>query len=385
MATIMPIYGFDLNDTLIMTPSGKFPPTSARDWKWIPKVKEFILSLLEHDVCEIWIFTNQGWKSDKDLNVATTIAEQVRSDLLHKLKMTHRVKLTIANKYTSEIRKPSPLAWKLFYDKFIIDNPKIVPELKFYCGDDVNRTGADILFAYNANVRFLSHMQIQTKPLENQADVCNLLKQTVDPKKHKDIIDVNASLSYGGGSCKITQQICNEILEWIKISPICLVITTGVQGSGKSELTKQLQTVFNKTFHCSLNVYNEFNFKTSPIEFPAMADQTFLTAKSRKDVCEKFRMHTNIHLRVCVVEFFTSDALSGRNMWLRGIIDKSRYLPDIVHIAARKRREIVMPCELFDKIITARCPSYHFSKKNILNSIITYNSWLGPTFKVLQY
>jgi hypothetical protein len=135
------VHGFDLNDTLIRTPSGKFPPVSDNDYEWLPGRRERLVALLgAHSRNCVWILTNQGWRADGALATAVEIAERCRREVIEAYREefeddpTERCRLTIASKHTPTWRKPYPHAWTALRAELVAFRSRAVPELLYYCG-----------------------------------------------------------------------------------------------------------------------------------------------------------------------------------------------------------------------------------------------------------
>jgi bifunctional polynucleotide phosphatase/kinase len=213
------IAGFDLDNTIIKTKSGKVFPIDKNDWTLLndrvkPKLYEYY-----NDCHKIVIFTNQlGIGKGKIL----------KNDFMEKIENIQKelnieFDIFIATD-DDHYRKPMIGMWNLFLN---LHQNNINIKKSFYCGDAAGREdnwiqgrkkdfdSVDINFAYNIGLKF-----------EIPENIFSDMKLTLDPPKYK--IDIDKLL-------KTKQKI--------KLEPSSereMIILSGRQGSGKSELCKNI-------------------------------------------------------------------------------------------------------------------------------------------------
>jgi len=139
--------GFDLDNTLITTKSGKTFPKDANDWKWqYPNTIDKLVSLIKLKY-KIVIVTNQAKikTSKTHMDIFKNKIEQ-----LEKILNDNNVPFEIFIANNKDIhRKPYPkMIEDVNYDK----------KYSFYCGDGAGREGdhtfGDIYFAHNLDITF---------------------------------------------------------------------------------------------------------------------------------------------------------------------------------------------------------------------------------------
>lgn len=148
------VAGFDLDQTLIDTKSGKTFPINSDDWKLnYPNVKNILIEYVDKGY-DIVIFTNQaGIKSS--LNKLEEFKKKIEQ-IEKVLSIQFRIYCAI---HKDIHRKPFPTFFNYLGEKVRIDRNK-----SFYCGDGAGRnkdhTDADIKFAYNSMIRFKTPEQV---------------------------------------------------------------------------------------------------------------------------------------------------------------------------------------------------------------------------------
>eukprot|EP00331_Platyophrya_macrostoma_P032117 CAMPEP_0176443550 /NCGR_PEP_ID=MMETSP0127-20121128/22504_1 /TAXON_ID=938130 /ORGANISM="Platyophrya macrostoma, Strain WH" /LENGTH=610 /DNA_ID=CAMNT_0017828829 /DNA_START=72 /DNA_END=1904 /DNA_ORIENTATION=- len=165
------IAGFDMDDTLVMPPSGATFPKSRTDWKWlhasiVPKLKEL------HDWgYRVVIFSNQsgignkGWDESKAKDIRGKIIDLQKSAGIP-------IGAVIATK-EDNFRKPSTAMWDTIFKQYgISEQPTstqcvtIDASKSFYCGAGrhvLTMAGrkkdfscSDRKFAYNLGIQFFT-------------------------------------------------------------------------------------------------------------------------------------------------------------------------------------------------------------------------------------
>jgi bifunctional polynucleotide phosphatase/kinase len=160
------IAGFDMDQTLITTKSGKKFPVDENDWKWnYPCVKD-TLKLYHLKGYRIIIVTNQaGIKSnEKKLNEIKQKIQAIETCIsLSHPEISFEVYCAI---YKDIHRKPYPT----FFENMSFDRKR-----SFYCGDAAGRegdhTGSDLKFAYNLRLTFRTPEYIFLNDMTSKGDL----------------------------------------------------------------------------------------------------------------------------------------------------------------------------------------------------------------------
>lgn len=321
------VHGFDLNDTLILTPSGKFPPVDTNDYQWLPGRLARIVEILgSHSRNVVWVLTNQGWKADAALQTATTIAERCLADIIaayskaYEGDVSRRVRLTIADKHHPDLRKPYPVAWHELRDE--LSERMCTPKLMYYCGDDMSRTGADILFAANAGAPYLSDVNYNKPEL------------AVDPRECASIQRMLHTRRELGGDPNEYERAIRKIAK--KITRKTLIIMMGLPGSGKSWLSRRIQEAVNPEIN--FHVYDEFTKEGEIYEggLPCVYDRTHTTLKSYQATVAKIQARTKISPKIILVFVDTHPEICRMNLWAR----INQRVPEVaLRVAVKKLEE----------------------------------------------
>lgn len=209
------IAGFDMDQTLITTKSGKKFPQDADDWKWAyPNVKD-ILNMYCSKGYKIIIVTNQaGIKSNElKMNEIKTKIQNLEEDIIRSYpKFKFKVYCAV---YKDIHRKPFPT---------FFENMNINREKSFFCGDAAGRksdhSDSDIKFAYNLRMIFRTPEYIFKHDLLSrgvlQYPIKPYDKETLEIAKHRYVFNKNQ---------KNTPE---------------LILMVGLPASGKSYITRQI-------------------------------------------------------------------------------------------------------------------------------------------------
>lgn len=287
---------FDLDDTLIITKSGKRFPINENDWKFkYNNVKEKLRRLSENYT--VMIFTNQAGIENGTIT-ETSFTNKV-TYIFKKLNI--QIKL-FCSKGHNIYRKPYPTFFQKFIPKDI--QYECVSNGSFYCGDACGRihdfSDTDYKFAINCLLDFKTPEEIF---LNEKSEI---------PK----IIYPNISLP-------------TEInLDFVPKKPEILLMV-GYQGSGKSTIAKYISNNFdykilsNDLLKNKKKLINLINSTDSVIIDNTNPD--LITRKLFIDIAKK----NNIQIR-CVL-MLTSRELSKHNNSYRFFVGEKEYIPDIVY------------------------------------------------------
>ena len=194
-----PTAGFDLDNTIIKTKSGKKFPIDMNDWCYLYKNTLHVLKNLVN-THNIVIFTNQSTlkKQEKKLIFIEKI-KNIISDLLLPIK----IYISIENGY---FRKPLTGLWK---------NHNSYNQDDFFCGDAAGRkddfSDTDLLYALNLNIKFLTPEELfLEQKVEIQYNMPDILTRYIGK---------------------------NENIILPKLDKL-LILMCGYPGSGKSYLSK---------------------------------------------------------------------------------------------------------------------------------------------------
>lgn len=204
-----PIAGFDLDDTIIKTKSGKKFPVDNDDWVLLyPEVKSVLKQLIKDNYYIVIISNQKGLKTVEAI-------EEWKSKLDDICKLLS-VPITIYGILgDNQYRKPLPTVWNLITQQSNQSN--------FYCGDAAGRDGdfsnTDITFALNVGIQFYTP----------EHKFLNLNNFGVVPDrmltKHTKSFNPNETLPKspsilmmvgypGSGKTRLSQWIINNSSEW---------------------------------------------------------------------------------------------------------------------------------------------------------------------------
>jgi len=158
------IMGFDMDDTLIETASGKAFPVDRSDWKWMFGARERIREEYAKGDVKIAIFTNQAGINLKGYNAKTeAMLKGKLLDITSDLGVPVQVFMATAD---DEYRKPSTRPWDVMVEKY---NCGVQPVLDrcIFVGDAAGRPAgparkkgkkdfscSDRKFAFNIGIPF---------------------------------------------------------------------------------------------------------------------------------------------------------------------------------------------------------------------------------------
>ena len=140
------IAGFDLDNTIITTKSGKKFPKDQMDWKWLnTNVKNKLITLSKEYV--IAIFTNQ---------LGISLGKQSKSELIDKFSNIYKELdvpiIFLVSDRKDFYRKPGVGMWQ------VLEKEGIIKEGSFYVGDAAGRetdfSNSDKEFALNIGIDF---------------------------------------------------------------------------------------------------------------------------------------------------------------------------------------------------------------------------------------
>lgn len=220
------IAGFDLDQTLISTESGKTFPIDSNDWKWMyDNVKDKLEDFINKGF-EIVIITNQGGikSSSEKMSVFKTKIENIEKDIA----LTHansNIKFKIYGAVHKDVhRKPYPT-----FFKYINIDKNVDRDNSFFCGDGAGRPGdftsGDIKFAYNSMLKFMT----PEKMFLNE-ESCGIINYPIKPLDVK-LFDSKNAYTY----CKND----NDSPE--------LIIMVGLPASGKSFIAQRIMSDYAMT------------------------------------------------------------------------------------------------------------------------------------------
>jgi len=185
------IIGFDMDDTLIETASGKAFPTDRSDWKWMFDARERIRQEYAKGDVKIIIFTNQAGINLKGYNAKTeAMLKGKLKDIISDIGIPVQVFMATAD---DEYRKPSTRMWDIMVERFNCGVKPILDRCLFV-GDAAGRPAgptrkkgkkdfscSDRKFAFNIGIPFKTPEEF-FKGVEPEAfdwDAPDLTKLTV--------------------------------------------------------------------------------------------------------------------------------------------------------------------------------------------------------------
>jgi bifunctional polynucleotide phosphatase/kinase len=204
------IASFDLDNTLIITKSGKTFPINESDWKFkYDNIIEIFKKLIDNKYTII-IISNQAGIEKKKQTV-----EEWQTKLNKIVEMLNINIMVFCSTGQNKYRKPN----STFLNDFISNSVILNKQKSFYCGDALGRTDdfsdTDLKFAMNCRIPIKSPEKIF---LNKNVGIPNINYPTINFKKFE-----------------------------FKFEPIDneLIIMVGFPGSGKSFLSKYISNIYN--------------------------------------------------------------------------------------------------------------------------------------------
>lgn len=313
------IAGFDLDQTLITTMSGKTFPKDSDDWKWnYPNVKNVLNQCKKRNYI-ITIITNQAGiqNSEIQLNKFKHKIENIELDI----NLTHpNISFRIFSAIYKDIhRKP--------YPTFLI-NETMDHNKSFFCGDGAGRpndhTSSDIKFSRNCMLKFYTPERLFLRQLDSVGIDNYPLTISDLNTKSKYIYSVN-----------------------IFRKPE-LILMVGLPGSGKSHIAQMiLKSCESKNIDCiilSLDILKTKSKMKSMIQQSChemstiIIDNTNLTVESRKEFIDIVkRIDQNYYVRIIHVDTKYEKCL--HNNYYRYYVTHQKLIPDFVYKMMKKKYE----------------------------------------------
>jgi len=337
------IAGFDLDNTLIKTKSGKVFPVDQNDWTLLNQYVKPILYHYYNNCYKIVIFTNQlGIKKGKIS----------KNDFLDKINAIHQelnidFDIFIATA-DDHYRKPMTGMWKLFTELYSV---KIDMKNSFYCGDAAGREKNWILGKKkdfnNVDRNFARNIDIKFEIPENVFKPENQAKYTWHS------IDFN----YLGLDLNKLLKTKSKFQPHQPTQPDMIIII-GRQGSGKTELSKELLSLpaFQNYVHINRDTCKSKNACVKKTEEAIkmgqgiIVDNTNPDKNSRKeyiDMANKAKMKVVVYL-MDIPENLSKHLNHMRVMKTQGKIEK---IPEVAYRVYNKKYEEPSLEEGINKII----------------------------------
>ncbi len=273
------VAGFDMDNTLIVTKSGKTFPKDRDDWKIKYSVIKQKLKDLENDGYTLCLFTNQMGIAKKK-----TKKEDIEYKIKHIIKeLGVKMNYFIAED-DNNMRKPMIGMWDLMKTTLGIKPNK---QKSFFVGDMAgrpkrkgfkkDRNNSDRNFAENIGIKFYTPEEFF---LDNKKDS---FEYTYNPK---ELFEEQNKLGKEHNNLKIFRTEPRQRM----------VIMVGMQGSGKSTITKTYKKIgykiFSKDEHKSK--LNKLLIDSIKKGNSVVIDNTNPSKKSRKeyiDIGKKYDLH----------------------------------------------------------------------------------------------
>lgn len=269
------IAGFDLDDTLITTKSGKRFPENKDDWKFKDNVEKILKQLIKQKYYLLIITNQKGLKTRDEVNAFM--------DKIESIAILLGCHFTIYVILGSDLhRKPFPTIW----EQFIGDKTVNIDE-SFYCGDACGRkddfSDTDLKFALNCKIKFKTPEHVFTG-----------ISEPVPPVNYPIKFDQLVESQYSFKPCEKE-----------------MIIIVGPPGSGKSTFVQKfliphhyvsinrdtLKTMSKCLKECKINIEDEKSIvidNTNPSK--KTRDQFIQLAKDNDYPCRCFHITTDIDL-----------------------------------------------------------------------------------------
>jgi bifunctional polynucleotide phosphatase/kinase len=341
------VAAFDLDSTIIKTKSGNTFPKDKDDWIfWNDNVKNVMYEC--YNSCyKIVIFTNQRYllNSKKGESNQTDFYNKIKN-IQKELNIDFDIFISTADDH---YRKPMTGMWTLFLE---LSKIKVDHKNSFYCGDAAGRdknwikggkkdfSDADMNFAYNIGLKFE-------------------IPENIFKKSGEKTIEYQSKSVYNNG---LDLDKLRKIKTTIKIDPHPtqeLVIIIGRQGSGKSEISKEIlsKSQFNNYEYISRDVCKT---QTACLKKMKIAikdgksiwiDNTHPDRKSRADYIKLAKEHNMIVTvyMMDVPELLSKHLNHMRVMKSNGKIEK---IPEVAYRVYNKRYQAPNLDEGIDRIIS---------------------------------
>jgi len=340
------IFGFDLDNTLVKTKSGKKFPIDYNDWiLWHNNVKTKIKELYERGYILVIISNQKGISTGK---INSDEWQTKITNIIKELDVPFNVFASIDNNC---YRKPMPKFWD-----FINGN---INKSK-YCGDACGRkndfSNSDYLFAQNLGLKFYSPEHL----FLNEKEKLNKIKLPFDIK-YTNTFNIDNLINY----------------DFYKDT---MVLMVGYPGCGKSFISKRICKniedckIINRDALKTIARCKKECIQQCEKNKTVIIDNTNMNIKNRKifiDIAKKYNMDVN------VIILNVSFEQSWHQNLYRSLITGYKHVPKIAYYKCRKMYEEPTKGENINKIIIIQ-PQIIINEntKNIMKCIWIYKSYM---------
>jgi len=299
------IAGFDLDNTLIKTKSGKIFAVNENDWCFQYDNVQSILQKYYDDNYRIIIITNQkGLNTDAKLKEFKNKIELIAKNLNN---ICFEIYIMI---HDNLYRKPFPS---------VFENIEYNNLNSFYCGDACGRkddfSDCDIKFAHNIGIKFYTPENIFLGD-----------KEEIKIKYHIDFTKKYEKYNYEKNKNK------NE-----------LIIMCGFPACGKSFLAHEIQMNNDNYVIISLDeIKTKAKMKKMILQAICenkniIVDNTNIDIKSRKYIIDLFNDNNNYYIKI--IHFDVNLDICKHNNNYRYFVTKNKYIPKIAYNKLNKLYE----------------------------------------------
>ena len=382
------IAGFDIDGTIIKTKSGKTFPIDENDWEFLYDNVKQKIEEIPKDYSVIFI-TNQS-KLYSKVGFNEIFYNQLRNKYENIVKQINRditIFITVGN--ISKYRKPYITLYEEYFEGYDKEN-------SYYVGDAAGRekdfSDSDRNFAYNLGIKFYIPEQFF---LEQNLDIDFIKynnRELIDINNFtkKNIISISIQNKDDNKTKKKNFKNINELINFI-----CdnnnqeVILMCGYQGSGKSTLSKLINTIYNNYKIINLDILKTKSKAFKLINdylnegLSLIIDNTNPSINSRYCFINKIKEY-NKNIKIKCIKFMTNIYLSKHLNHYRNIKNNFAVLiPDIAYTMFNKNYSNPSFNEDIDEIINIY-PYCYDEYKNDKYINMLYSVYYPKCYNVIE-
>lgn len=360
--------GFDMDDTLIKTRSGKRFPENADDWTWnSPKVPEMLRGLTCDPCNHIFIVSNQSRFCHSIAQKIKALCAELNIPILFIVCSAH-------NKY----RKP--MRGVMDYLENLYGKPDYTNS--FYVGNamlpGVDHANSDYYFALNCRVPFIySYVYFDISMSKKRADeyAAHMRDGSGAPSlttlydfKGTNSQTIDAFMAIlNKPADKIISSRSGGLITKVR-SAYNAIILVGAPASGKSTLATALSerygyTIVSRDDFPTKNGYTKFFRSLVNSGKKIVVDNTHATEAQRDEALTLLDTKREIYYEQTAM-VIVSDRKCAHYLNLKRTYETGKYIPDVVYNVFYKKFEMPYACDFYD--VLTYSPSYNISDSDYI-------------------